>query len=124
MATDTEMYVYVQSGMAVTMTLTEARASLPHVLDLVEAGEKITITRHGKPVAVVVPPVRLRNEAVRELFAHADALGRRLEEAAKRPIRSRPMSDEVAEDLLRWVEEGREEDEGIEALYAERPDPR
>lgn len=34
------------------------------------------------------------------------------------------MSDEVAEDLLRWVEEGREEDEGIEALYAERPDPR
>lgn len=38
------------------MTLTEARAALPEVLTRVAAGEEITITRHGRPVAVVVRP--------------------------------------------------------------------
>lgn len=38
------------------MTMTEARAALPQVLDRVAAGEEITITRRGKPVAVVVRP--------------------------------------------------------------------
>ena len=38
------------------MTISEARASLPEVLDRVADGEEITITRHGRPVAVVVRP--------------------------------------------------------------------
>ena len=38
------------------MTISEARAALPEVLTRVEAGEEITITRHGSPVAVVVRP--------------------------------------------------------------------
>jgi antitoxin (DNA-binding transcriptional repressor) of toxin-antitoxin stability system len=38
------------------MTISEARASLPEVLDRVAEGEEITITRHGRPVAVVVRP--------------------------------------------------------------------
>jgi antitoxin (DNA-binding transcriptional repressor) of toxin-antitoxin stability system len=38
------------------MTISEARAALPEVLTRVAAGEEITITRHGSPIAVVVRP--------------------------------------------------------------------
>ena len=38
------------------ITISEARAALPEVLTRVEAGEEITITRHGSPIAVVVRP--------------------------------------------------------------------
>jgi len=34
----------------------EAKTHLPELLRRVEAGETITITKHGKPVAVMVPP--------------------------------------------------------------------
>src|SRR3954466_4347534 len=33
----------------------EAKTHLPQLLDRVEGGETITITRHGKPVAKLVP---------------------------------------------------------------------
>jgi len=33
----------------------EAKTHLPRLLDRVEGGETITITRHGKPVARLVP---------------------------------------------------------------------
>ena len=35
----------------VTVTLVEAKAHLSELLDKVEAGEQVVITRHGKPVA-------------------------------------------------------------------------
>lgn len=34
----------------------EAKTHLPRLLDEVEKGEHITITKHGRPVAVLVPP--------------------------------------------------------------------
>jgi len=34
----------------------EAKTHLPRLLDEVERGERITITKHGRPVAVLVPP--------------------------------------------------------------------
>jgi prevent-host-death family protein len=34
----------------------EAKNRLGHLLDLVEHGEEVVITRHGKPVARLVPP--------------------------------------------------------------------
>jgi prevent-host-death family protein len=33
----------------------EAKTHLPRLLDEVENGERITITKHGRPVAVLVP---------------------------------------------------------------------
>jgi prevent-host-death family protein len=33
----------------------EAKTHLPRLLDEVEAGQSITITKHGRPVAVLVP---------------------------------------------------------------------
>jgi hypothetical protein len=38
------------------MTISEARAALPEVLNRVDEGEEITITRHGRAAAVVVRP--------------------------------------------------------------------
>lgn len=34
----------------------EAKTHLPRLLDEVARGERITITKHGHPVAVLVPP--------------------------------------------------------------------
>lgn len=69
------------SSVMATMSVSEARAALPDVLDRVAVGEEVTITRHGRPVAVVVRPDALRArradqalahvERLRELFAHA-----------------------------------------------------
>lgn len=51
----------------------EAKTHLSQLLDRVERGERITITRHGKPVAVLTPvpgsPDRTVDEAVAELLA-------------------------------------------------------
>jgi len=44
----------------------EAKTHLPRLLDEVEQGERITITKHGRPVAVLVPPDAAR---VRDLDA-------------------------------------------------------
>jgi prevent-host-death family protein len=43
----------------------EAKNKLGHLLDLVESGEEVTITRHGKSVARLVPALAAhdRNEA-------------------------------------------------------------
>jgi antitoxin (DNA-binding transcriptional repressor) of toxin-antitoxin stability system len=38
------------------MTLSEARAALPDVVNRVSRGEEVTITRYGRPMAVVVRP--------------------------------------------------------------------
>ena len=35
----------------------EAKTHLPRLLDDVAAGESITITKHGVPVALLVPPI-------------------------------------------------------------------
>ena len=34
----------------------EAKTHLPRLLDEVEKGERIMITKHGRPVALLVPP--------------------------------------------------------------------
>jgi len=49
--------------MATRMTATNAKATLLSLLDRVEAGDEIEITRHGRTVARLVPasgPVGLR----------------------------------------------------------------
>lgn len=38
----------------------EAKTRLPHLLDEVAKGEVITITKHGAPVAMLVPPLSAR----------------------------------------------------------------
>ena len=46
--------------MSAKMTVSEARAALPQLLDRVSAGEEVTVTRHGKLAAVLGAAYRLR----------------------------------------------------------------
>lgn len=56
----------------------EAGAHLSALLDRVERGERIIITRHGKPVARLIPEAQpdqaAAQAALDRLFAHADAM--------------------------------------------------
>jgi prevent-host-death family protein len=69
-----------------TRSVSEARATLPELLDRVEGGEEVAITRHGKVVAVLIGPERLRVRRAEALYAEAAALHDRIEAARARPL--------------------------------------
>lgn len=46
----------------------EAKTHLPRLLDEVAGGEEITITKHGVPVAVLVPPPGGKRRDTREVI--------------------------------------------------------
>jgi prevent-host-death family protein len=95
--------------MTVTMSVSEARAALPEVLDRVEAGEEITVTRHGKPVAVVVRPDALRSRRAEAAFAAADEVGAALARGAATPLDDTVgLSVERSEELIAEVRAGRD----------------
>jgi antitoxin (DNA-binding transcriptional repressor) of toxin-antitoxin stability system len=65
------------------MTISEARAALPEVLDRVADGEEITITRHGRPAAVVVrPDVMLSRSRAQRVLTESERLSDLLTAAA------------------------------------------
>jgi len=45
----------------------EAKTHLPRLLDRVARGESVTITRHGRPVAMLVPVVEHRELALQSM---------------------------------------------------------
>lgn len=46
----------------------EAKTHLSRLLDEVAKGEEITITKHGVPVAVLIPPPETRRRSVDEII--------------------------------------------------------
>src|SRR5688572_19454695 len=68
------------------VSLSEARATLPHLLDRVAAGSEVTITRHGRPVAVLVSPEALRVRRAGPALATAAGVAELLVEAGSRPL--------------------------------------
>ena len=83
------------------MTVSEARAALPEVLDRVQAGDEVTITRHGKPVAVVVRPDALRARRTDDAFAGAQRIADLMEAARHRPLPRRgTISAERGEEMI------------------------
>ena len=55
----------------------DAKARLPQLLDDVERGETLIITRHGRPIARIVPEVNRRQEEVDRALASIRELRRR-----------------------------------------------
>ena len=45
-----------------TFSVADAKAQLSHLIDLVESGEEVTITRRGRPVVQLVPSAPPRQE--------------------------------------------------------------
>ena len=55
----------------------EAKAKLPQLLDDVERGETLVITRHGKAIARLVPEVDDRRARIEAAFAELDKIRKR-----------------------------------------------
>jgi antitoxin (DNA-binding transcriptional repressor) of toxin-antitoxin stability system len=82
------------------MTVSEARAAITEVIDRVTAGEEITLTRHGKPVAVVVRPDALRARRADDALAAAERVRELLERARSERLRARPVFSAERADAL------------------------
>ena len=86
-----------------------ARAELPKLIDAVERGEEVTLTRHGRPVAVLVRPDRLRSRRIEPVAQDAAEIRALLEAARHRPLslgaRAAPGR---AEELIAEVRAGRD----------------
>ncbi len=94
--------------MSTTVTVTEARATLPQLLDRVLEGDEVTITRHGQPVAVVLRPDKLGVRRIENALAEADKIEQGLERGRNTPLPERgSMSIEYAEELVAEVRAGR-----------------
>ena len=93
-----------------SLTVSEARARLPEILDRVEKGEEITITRHGRPAAVLLRPDNVRVRRGESTIDRAREIGRMLEEARHRPIGPASMDPAYAEELIRDIRAGRDGD--------------
>jgi antitoxin (DNA-binding transcriptional repressor) of toxin-antitoxin stability system len=91
------------------MTVSEARAALPEVLNRVAEGEEITITRHGRPVAVIVrPDILWSRSRASDLLEQAERLNEMLRAAADRPRSAGGISVEYAEELVAAIRADRD----------------
>jgi prevent-host-death family protein len=88
------------------LNVTDARACLPELLDRVDRGEEVTITRHGRPVAVLVAPRSLRRRRADAAFADAEALGRALDAVADLDGVP-PLTPERADELVAGIRDER-----------------
>lgn len=90
------------------MTVSEARAALHELLERVQVGEEVTITRHGQPVAVVVRPDLLRIRRTAGALASVTQVSDLLSAGRRTPLRSGPgLSAERAEELVAAVRDAR-----------------
>ena len=71
----------------------EAKTHLPRLLDDVERGETIVITRHGQPIARLVPERQRR----------ADEIGKAIDRIQQRRLMAEPAT---VQELLDWRREG------------------
>jgi prevent-host-death family protein len=72
----------------------DAKARLAELLDEVERGETIVITRHGKTIARLVPDEAHRQEAIRRAIEGIKELRKHAKPA-------------TVEEILAWRDEGR-----------------
>jgi prevent-host-death family protein len=68
----------------------EAKTHLPALLERVAGGEEVTITKHGKPIARIVPVERPSRERRREAIA-------RIKELRKGQTLGMPLKDAINE---------------------------
>ena len=92
-----------------SMTVSEARAALPELLSRVEDGEEVTITRHGRPVAVLIRPDALRSRRARAALDDADRIHELLTEAAATALpEGSGLTAQRAEELIGEIRAGRD----------------
>ncbi len=94
------------------LSLSEARAKLPELLDRVAAGETIHITRHGKPAATLVGHDTWVKTRTHDVLLQARQIGRDLEAARGKPWPDKfePNPDWDVEAHIAEIREGRDVD--------------
>lgn len=90
-----------------TVSVSEARSSLPQLLERVEQGHEVTLTRHGKPVAVLIRPDSLRTRRAERVFREAERIGALIDEARRRDLPPPSISPERGEEIVAAVRAGR-----------------
>ncbi len=94
-----------------TVTVTEARADLPRLLDAVEQGHEVTITRHGRAVAVLMSKDAQRRHRTARAYEGAARIHQLLHAAGERPLFDGPTLDaSSAENLAAGVRADRDAD--------------
>lgn len=83
------------------ISASDARRTLPEQLDRVEQGERISITRHGRVVAVLVSPDVIAHRPA--AAKHADLLAERLQAARTEPLPEPGIDRERADALVAAV---------------------
>ena len=92
-----------------SLTASEARTVLPELLTRVEGGEEVTITRHGKPVAVLVRPDALRSRRAHAVLADAERIHELLAGATAAPVpEGAGLTAQRAEELICEIRAGRD----------------
>jgi prevent-host-death family protein len=92
-----------------SMSVSEARAALPDLLTRVEDGEEVTITRHGRPVAILVRPDALRSRRAQAALDGAARIHELLAEAAAAAVpEGTGLTAQRAEELIREIRLGRD----------------
>ena len=87
-----------------TVSVSQARASLPEILDRVLAGDEVTITRHGEAVAVIVRPDAIRARRADQAMADAERLRDLVDRARSAHLADAPtIAGEQAEQLVAAV---------------------
>jgi prevent-host-death family protein len=95
-------------GMA-SIPVSEARAALPELLTRVEGGEEVTITRHGRAVAVLVRPDALRSRS-RTAMRDAERIHEIIALAASEPMpRGAGLTEERADELVAAIRAARDD---------------
>ena len=90
------------------MTVSEARAALPEILQLVSAGQEVTLTRHGQPVAVIVRPDTLRARRAGDAMIVAGRVREIVAQGRRSPLIDQPrLGKERADELVAEVRAGR-----------------
>lgn len=96
------------AGVSNTVTVSKARAALPQILQCVLAGEEVTITRHGEPVAVIVRPDTLRARRASERLGDAARVRDLIARGRQENLHRRPtLSEQQANALLADVQTAR-----------------
>ncbi len=90
-----------------TISVSDARAVLPTLLDEVADGHEVTITRHGAAVAVLVHPDAVRSRRIDDAAARAQQVVERVTAAAQRNQPAASITAARADELVAEVAAGR-----------------
>jgi prevent-host-death family protein len=92
----------------VSISVSDARAALPSIIERVLGGEEVTLTRHGEAVAVMVRPDRLRARRSTAVLTAAERVGELIAAGRDEALGAGPrISASRADELIAAVRAGR-----------------